>query len=696
MKKICPAVLAIIVIQVYCGKAYSQTAWYYQWGILPENTIDYLIGESSGERAYNHIAELSEYNRTRTSSEFQGTLMESQYVVDKLNEYGLSEVKIERFDKVSSWRGIEGTLWETSPRHEKIADIRDMPFLLAEGSGNSDIEADLVYIGDAYNGELDNMDLTGKIVLTSARTSSVLNMVLQKGVVGIVSYYSPRPYENPIMIPQGDLHFSSYQPQVFAFNLPPRDGIIIRDRLVRGEKIRVHAIVKAKTEEIDVQVPGCIIPGTDPTTGEIIISAHLFEGYGVQGANDNISGSAAILETARVLRKLISDGVLSQPKRTIRFIWVPEYTGTIPWVNAHSDIIKRALCNINLDMVGLSLSKYKSSFILHRTSYGNASFLNDILENYYRYVGETNQINSVITGTRFFKRITALTGTDDPFYYQIESNSGGSDHDVFNDWGVQVPGILMITWPDPFYHTSQDRVDKCDPTQLKRAVFITAASAYTIALAGEDDAIGMAGEIYGNSVRRMGYQVSKSFDEIKRSGADELMAVLKRTAGNIKGVEIGEEMTLKSLMKLAPGSTRLNDLLDLEAKSLKEMSVAQIGNLIKTAEYRASDFGIAKLTLTDLPIEKKCNEIIPVQILDPRDLGYEGYNDRIDKLDRDIKNKYQAIGIADRSEAVRLINGKNTILEIKYILDAQNSRETSIEGLQNYFYLLKEAGLVRF
>jgi len=696
MRNNCLKVLAVMVALFSFSAVHGQYAWYYQWGILPDNVIDYFIGESSGERAYNHIAELSEYNRKRDLSEFRGTLMESQYVVDKLKEYGLNDVKIERFEKENSWRGIVGTLWEVSPQNEKIADMNDMPFMLVSGSRNTDIEAGLVFIGDAYNGLLDKMDLTGKIVLTSARAGGIMNMVLQKGAAGIVSYYSPRPFENPLMMPEGGLYFRNTQPQIFAFNLPPRDGLILSDRLQNGEKIRVRAVVKMRTEEVNLQVTTCIIPGTDPQAGEIIISAHLFEGYGVQGANDNISGAAAILETARVLNKLISDGTIVRPKRTIRFIWVPEYSGTIPWVNAHKDIIKRSLCNINLDMVGLSLSKYKSSFILHRTTYGNASFLNDVLENYYRYVGETNQINSVITGSRFFKRIVSPSGTDDPFYYQIESNSGGSDHDVFNDWGVQVPGILMITWPDPFYHTSQDRVDKCDPTQLKRVVFITAASAYTIASAGEDDAMDIAGEVFGNATRRLGYQVSKSFAEVNKTGADQLIAVLKRAIGNIKGVELGETMTLKSISKLAPGSSRLKELLEMNVKSLKDLSTAQINSLIKVAEYRASDFGMAKLSLVETPAEKRYKAIIPSLIADPRDLGYEGYNEKIDKLSDEIKNKYRAPGVADLHEAAKLINGENSLPDIKYIVDSQNRGETSYEGLLNYFNLLKEAGLVKF
>jgi aminopeptidase YwaD len=676
----------------------SQVAWYYQWGLLPDNIIDCFIGESSGERAYNHIIELSEYNRQRRASEFSDTLMESKYIVDKLRIYGLSDIKIERFDKVSSWHGISASLWEISPHNDKIADMTDLPFMVIPGSPNTDINADLIYIGEANNRELDMIDLTDKIVLTSARTGSILSTMIQKGALGIVSYYSPRPYENQVMIPDskgGGISRGS-QSKLFGFAVSPREGMILRERILSGEKIRVHALIKFRTEQIDIQVPECIIQGTNPEWGEIVLSAHLFEGYGVQGANDNTSGSAVILETSRIINSLISSGKIKKPERTIRFVWVPEFSGTIPWVKAHKDIMKNTLCNLDLDMVGLSLSKYKSSFILHRTSYGNASFLNDVVENYYRYTGETNQMNSVVSGTRFFKGIVAPTGTDDPFYYQIESSSGGSDHDVFNDWGVQVPGVLMIDWPDPFYHTSQDRVDKCDPTQLKRVAFITAVSVYTIASANEDQAIDIAGEVYGNAIRRIGYQVSKSFDEVNKTGADKLISVLKKGIANIRGLALGEDLTLKSVLKLAPSSARLRDLLVQQSGSLSEAAEANILNLIKTAEYRADDFGMAKLTVVQTSEEKRASGIIPSLVIDVRDLGYEGYNQKIDKLSDEVRDRYNLSGIADISEAAKLINGKNSLLEIKYIMDCQYKGESSLAGLENYLNLLRLAGIVRF
>jgi len=117
----------------------------------------------------------------------------------------------------------------------------------------------------------------------------------------------------------------------------------------------------------------------------------MFEGYVKQGANDNMSGSATILEEARTLHALIESGRIPRPKRTIRFIWGPEFSGIGEWVRTHPEIMDRTLCNINMDMVGEWLSKNQTFFCLMRTTFGNAHYINDVMENYYRYVGEGNR-----------------------------------------------------------------------------------------------------------------------------------------------------------------------------------------------------------------------------------------------------------------------------------------------------------------
>jgi aminopeptidase-like protein len=695
MKRTFTGLLFISLLLQSNVKISCQTAWYHRWGLLPENTLDLFINEASGEKAFNTIFDLSESFRKRKPAEFSGTLFESEYIISRLKEYGLGEIAVERFGKTTVRVPVTGLLKEVSPGSDKIADIADVPFVLVSAV-TGETEGDLVYIGEAYNGDLDKMDLEGKIVLTSASPRAILNMALQKGVKGIVSYYSPRPMEDPVMIPdQKGGSSRGTPPDIFIFNITPRDGNILRNRLLGGEKIVVHASAKFKTEETDIQVPTCIIRGTDPSAGEIIISAHLFEGYGVQGANDNLSGSAAILETARMISKMITDGKIPPPRRSIRFIWVPEYSGSIPWTNSKTDEIKMALCNINLDMVGLSLSRYQSYFVLHRTSYGNAHYVNDVMENYYRYVSENNQDNSVITSEKFFKPIVAPTGTNDPFYYLVESTSGGSDHDVFNDWGVGVPGILMITWPDPFYHTSEDRADKIDPTTLKRVAFISAASAYTIANAGENEAVAIADEVYGNAVRRLGYQISMAGDELNKANADTLNHILKYAVARVKGIAIGESMTLSSISELSPSNQFLTEITTSMKKSLTDMAISASETLTSQASHLASVFGMDPLNITPSREERRAAEIIPRPVESRKGKGYGYLRKKLDGLSQEVKSMYPVGGRVDYDEAAMCINGKNSVLDIKYLLDAQSDEVTTLADLQNLFRRMEAAGLIK-
>ena len=97
-----------------------------------------------------------------------------------------------------------------------------------------------------------------------------------------------------------------------------------QQRLAGGEQIKLHAIVKAGKHKGFYDIVTAVIPGIDPKlkNEEIAFSCHL--DHQKPGANDNASGSVTILEIARVYSKLIREGKLPKPKRTIRFIWPPE------------------------------------------------------------------------------------------------------------------------------------------------------------------------------------------------------------------------------------------------------------------------------------------------------------------------------------------------------------------------------------
>lgn len=674
----------------------------YQWTLLQTTLMDEIIGEASGETAFNHIQEMGSYNRNRPTEEYATTLWEAQYVLNKLKEYGLEGAKIERFPTSSqTWDGISGELWETSPGKKKLADYDDLRAMLASGSQNADVEAELIWVGEGRPDDFENLDVTGKIVLSSGSPGAVHGIAVSKGALGVVSFNSPRPLVDPIQIPWSGIYSRRSRTgesaeTKFGFFLPPREGHLLRDRLLRGEKIRVHAKVESQMVDLDLQVPTCVIPGSDPDAQEVIFSAHLFEGYTKQGANDNISGSAAILEVARMLKTLIDEGRLPQPQRSIRFIWVPEFSGSIPWVQEHKDLMTKTLCNINLDMVGLWLSKSQSFFNLERTTFGNAHYVNDVVENYFRYVGETNRVSLVLSGRGgYINRIVAPSGSDEPFYYAIEHHYGASDHEVFNDWGVGVPGVMLITWPDNYYHTSEDRPDKCDPTQMKRCCVISAASAYTIAAADEGMTRKMAGEVFSNGSRRIGQQAARAFDELSNAGKEDLARVYKKTRGYIEATGLAEQATLKTLGELVPDDETSLAFINAQVELMKALTADQAKALDQLMKSLTKEYGLPEVSLKPTALEKKAMSIVPQETALVKQNGYGGYRTALESISRE-EGMALSRSLGNTSELQRLCNGNYTALDIKKLLDTQSRTETDLEAVINYLDLLKKSGLISY
>ncbi len=695
-------VLCLISIMLLSlSPVYAQQVPYYQWTLLPEKYMAEIIGEASGETAYNTIMETGGYNKDRLDDEYYGTFYEAQYIYDKLKEYNLPGADLVRLPAGREvWDGVEGELWEIEPGRRKIASYRDMTAMLASGSNNADVKAELIWVGRGTRDELKNLDVKGKIVVTDASASSVHRIACQEmGAEGVISMYNSRPSFDPMQIPLSGIRSrrgGSGGVVKFAFYLPPREGDFLKNRLLDGQKIVAHAKVKSRMMKYDYQDPVCMIPGTDPDAQEIIFSAHLFEGYVKQGANDNKSGSASILEVARVLNTLIKEGRIPPPKRTIRFLWGPEYSGTGPWTVANPEIMARTLCNINMDMVGEWLSKNQAYFCLMRTTFGNPHYINDVMENYFRYVGESNRER--IQNRRYFNkvpnRIVAPTGSDEPFYYSIETHYGASDHQVFNNWGLQVPGIMMIAWPDRWYHTSGDRIDKSDPTQLKRTVIIGAAAAYTIANADDNQAIKIAGETLSNGARRLGHQLVLGMEALNNATSENLTVAYKSAVYLLDAAGINESQTLESIIELAADKKFVGDYIKNAVKTIradvKSKSKALEMHMIAAAARLNTEK--VKIKLTDL--EKRAGKIIPRQTEKVKANGYGGFSDALDEVSESDRAKYPTGNVSSISELQLLINGKNSVLDIKKMLDAQYVDKSDIEHILNHLEILKLAGLI--
>ncbi len=694
--------LPLAAILLLGGFAVAQMTPWFQWTFLSSNIMDEIIGETSGENAWYAIMETGGYDKDRPASEYGPSSMfhETRFYQDKLKEYGLAGVEVARYTPsgtATTWDAVKGELWEVQPVRQKLASYRDMAAMLATNSSTADVTAELVWVGSGRKDDIQGKDLKDKIAVTDGSISGLSG----SGAIGVITMNSPRPYFDPLQLPWGNVGggrgaAAGATTVKFAFQMPPREGDYLKKRLIAGQKITVRAQVVSESQPVDVQNVTCYIPGTDPNAGEIIFSAHLFEGYVKQGGNDDISGCAGLMETARVLNTLINENRIPRPKRTIRFLMGPEISGTGMWVKDHKELMAKTLCNINLDMVGEWLSKNQSFFCLIRTSFGNPHYINDVMENYYRYVAESNRehIQNRSNFSPVPRRIVAPTGADEPFYYSIETYYGASDHTVFNDWGVQVPGIMMIAWPDRWYHTSGDHVDKSDPTQMKRVTIITSAAAYTIASADDSMAVKIAGEITSNGTARLGHQLVRAMEGLNQATLQTFADAYKTGRAYLAAAVINEKDTLATVNQLAVDRKAVGDYVAAMQKSIDDIGRTHLTTLDAHMRAVARKLNAAPLVPQMTDLEKQAAKIIPKQTPKVKANGYQGYNEAIRSVSAEVRQKYPIKGRLNTGELQLLINGQHSALDIKNLLDAQGQTKADLQDVLNQLEILRAAGLV--
>jgi aminopeptidase YwaD len=473
----------------------------------PPEILRAIVNEASGETALQNEILLAGVNRNRKPEEYQQGYFESAFVLEKLREYGLDESFTVDLpvDGKTTWDAESAELWIVEPGLRKIADLKDVPACLCSGSMTTDTTAELVYVGPGDREAFyKDKSIEGKILLVNGSPAGARRLGVQKyGAAGLVGWSSSHPEYDRDEVGWSGLYAGPGDRATFGFMISQRQGQDLRDALERGQKIVVRAV--AKTQQVadykDQMTVGLIKGNRDPDE-ELVFTAHLYEGWAKQGANDNISGATAILETARVLKKLVTEGRVPALKRSVRFLFIPEISGTEAYLRLNPEVKKRIFANINLDMVGEGLIKNLSYFRLNQTPWSLPTYLNDVMASYYEWMGDSQrdaQESKWRSGG-----VLAPTGSRDPFYFLIERYSPGSDYDVFVDGSIRIPAVMMIAWPDQWYHSSGDTPDKSDATQFKRVVTISAAAAEFLANAGPAETERMMAEISAHTGGRLG------------------------------------------------------------------------------------------------------------------------------------------------------------------------------------------------
>ena len=483
--------------------------------LLPDWQVTALANELSGESAKRNLEGFSGLHRMRGSRDFRRA---AEQVVAELKKYGFEDAHIEQLaadGKIfygtqrsrPAWDADFAELWELDSSGKpatRMASWDAAPITLAEDSASADVTADLIDVGTgASDSDYAGKDVKGRIVLAGSQADAVQRIAVEKlGAAGIVSYAANQRTawwkQDDTLVRWGHLDTFSPSP-TFAFMISLGDARALQARLAKGEQIRLHAVVKAGQRPGSYDIATATIPGADPQlrNEEIICSCHL--DHPRPGANDNASGCATILEVARTLRKLIDEKRIPAPRRTIRFVWPPEIEGTMALLNGKPELAARIKAAIHLDMVGGG-AETKTIFHVTRGPASLPSFAYDIAAKVGSFVDDQSSAYAMTGKTKW--PLVAPEGGREALRAAMVPLTLGSDHEVYSASSWSIPAIYLNDWPDRFIHTNADTPAKIDPTKLKRAGFIAAASGLVLANAGAGNASEITGVIEEAALRR--------------------------------------------------------------------------------------------------------------------------------------------------------------------------------------------------
>ena len=644
-----------------------------------------IADEVSGEIAFRYTVRISEFDRIQAN---QGWHEAAVWIKGELENMGYSDALIEGWPSNGStryytyktpigWKAKRAELWLTAPRRERLCSYEEIPLTLVKHSGSGHVEAELIDVGPgageaAYKGK----DVRGKIVLSTGASGEVMREACQKrGAVGVITYFAPdvRPgYPQLIRYTAFWPDWEERDKLGFGFNVSKNQGAALKRMLDEGQKVTLQADVDSEFFETRIETLSASFRGTDEPEKEVLIIGHLC--HPSPSANDNGSGSGGMLEIARALKRLAEAGAIPAPRRTIRFLWVPEFMGTVPYIKTHLDRTRNTLAALNCDMIGEDLHKTGGTFNIVATPDSLPSYLNDVVVNLTISVDSLN--------------LRSTNGTDHPFVWNRVPFGGGSDHYLFNDGALRVPSV-MFNHGDTFHHTSLDTPDKVDASELRRVCALGLAAVHYLAVAGRTEAEGMARLIARNGAGRLAAEASDAIEAVIGAADADALFQSYSQALNVIGHSLARE-------KQAVASTAVFN----QDKTYAARAAAWTAPLDALAQsYRSSAgraFEAACATQRLKPVAPKpsadeiaWSKVIPVrspEFVCPLQPDY-----LVEKLGDGVLAKIKLRGYA-AYEAINFADGRRSILDIARAVAAEYGPQ-NIGDIAGFFDILAQAGL---
>jgi aminopeptidase YwaD len=687
---------------------------------LPPEVLHLLANEVSGQMAFDNMVKLAGAPWLRSSGELTGetNFYESEEIYRMARSYGIRTVRLDRYPGPGGFEyPLEGELWVND---RSVARIPADPALVASGSRTGEVVGDLIYVPDLTGEGIANLEAAmavaperyqGAVALMWSHPRGELYEALDRAGFGAaISFNARERYLDPDQVVYSRGAYAEGENLRLGLTVSWRQWSEMLEDLERGETLTVRARALVEEYPNRFETVYAWIPGTEPELPGVVFTAHLFEGYTKRGANDNMGGPAIQLDILRALDRLIQTGRLPQPRRTIHFIWPNEISGTYEFMRRDPTLAEKLSININMDMVSEGLRRNNSVFTMSETPAHLPSYFDGLAYAVMNYVWRTNDIVYLPDSPRgrpggqyFPDPMWEKNGSRDAFRFFVHEATGGSDHIVFNNPSVAVPGIEFFSWPDQWYHADKDLPENADPTAMKRVAFIGAATAWVSAHLTDEMVPDLLDAVSDFGYRRVAERgIPRAWEALDNAAADPGTGPESASAQEalskawyILAAAVKREMdAVASVHDLHTGSPGASLRVDARVAEWEAYGDALRSALLAAAQARGlTGVGIPSPT----PEESLYLEVVPS--LAPGIRSVETSLARHEPMQRWTEANpgvLEDLGLtrAQQSQILNFINGKRSLASILYWVRGVTGQDLALEQVTGYLRILEDVGWI--
>ena len=193
-----------------------------------------------------------------------------------------------------------------------------------------------------------------------------------------------------------------------------------------------------------------------------------------QGAEDNATGVAAILEAAATLNRLITSGKLPQPQRSIRILTMPEMYGSMHYIANHPERMRRTVAALTVDTPAASYELGGTEY----TFYMNPQAASDFVDAFILKIAADYFPTVRVTGDEY--------RAGRPWHWHAFAT--GTDA-YLGDPLINVPNVSVYSGSGVVtHHNSEDTPARVDARSLRDLSLVDAVFLYYLANAGPNQA----------------------------------------------------------------------------------------------------------------------------------------------------------------------------------------------------------------